>query len=92
MMTPFLYLIPAVLLANIPCGYWRESVKKFSPQWFVAIHLPVPFIMLARTWLDIDRSLIYLLLIVPACFAGQRLGALLREKRNHPSEAAKSSF
>jgi hypothetical protein len=35
-------------LMNIPFGYWRANVKKFSLQWYFAIHLPVPAIILLR--------------------------------------------
>ena len=32
----------AVLLINLPFGFWRAGVRKFSPAWFVAVHAPVP--------------------------------------------------
>ncbi|MCJ7553477.1 MAG: hypothetical protein MUO34_06295, partial [Ignavibacteriaceae bacterium] len=37
-----------VFIFNIPFGYWRANVKRFSLQWFMAIHLPVPFIIMLR--------------------------------------------
>ena len=37
-----------VFILNIPFGYWRANVKRFSSQWFLAIHLPVPFIIALR--------------------------------------------
>ena len=45
-----------VLLFNIPFGYWRANVKGFSVQWFLAIHIPVPFIIAVRIFLDIGFS------------------------------------
>ena len=33
---------------NIPFGYWRESVRKFSPAWFVAVHAAVPLVIAVR--------------------------------------------
>ncbi len=34
-----------VFSINIPFGYWRANVKKFSLQWILAVHIPVPFII-----------------------------------------------
>jgi hypothetical protein len=28
---------------NLPFGYWRANVKKFSLHWILAIHIPVVF-------------------------------------------------
>src|SRR3990172_5932998 len=44
MLTFFVYIL------YIPFGYWRTNVERFSPQWFLAIHLPVPFIILPRIY------------------------------------------
>lgn len=80
-MNPIVYMIPSVFLVNIPCGYWRQSVRKFCVQWFLAVHLPVPFIIIVRKLIGMDLSVSYLLLIVPAYFIGQTLGASIRKKR-----------
>ncbi len=34
-----------VFLINLPFGYWRSRVPTRSRQWFLAIHLPVPFVI-----------------------------------------------
>ena len=34
-----------VLLVNLPFGYWRAGVRKFSFAWFVAVHAPVPLVV-----------------------------------------------
>jgi len=34
-----------VFLLNLPFGYWRQNVRKFSFQWFLAVHLPVRFVL-----------------------------------------------
>jgi hypothetical protein len=31
-----------VFLFNLPFRYWRASVRKFSPQWLLSIHLSAP--------------------------------------------------
>ena len=47
-----------VLVLNLPFGFWRSRVKKFSVPWFLAIHLPVPMIIQTKDGkyaLDYDR-------------------------------------
>ncbi|MCB0750038.1 MAG: hypothetical protein KDC52_01045, partial [Ignavibacteriae bacterium] len=41
-----------VFIINLPFGYWRSTVPKFSLKWFLAIHLPVPIIILLRIYSD----------------------------------------
>lgn len=38
----YLVAIAGTFLVNVPFGYWRAGVRKFSPAWFVAIHAAVP--------------------------------------------------
>lgn len=68
----------AVLVINIPFGYWREGVRKFSPAWFVAVHAAVPLIVLMRYLAEIEWRLAALPLTVFAYFFGQYLGARIR--------------
>lgn len=35
-------------LLNIPFGAWRSGTKKFSFAWLLAIHTPVPIIVIGR--------------------------------------------
>ena len=70
-----------VLLFNIPFGYWRAGVKKFSLQWILAIHLPVPFVILLRLYSDIGFALYTYPVLVTAFFLGQFLGARIYNKR-----------
>jgi hypothetical protein len=65
----------AVFILNVPFGYWRSNVKKFSLQWFVAIHSPVPFIVLLRVWSGIGFAWYTYVFLVGAFFLGQRYGA-----------------
>ena len=66
------------LLFNIPFGYWREGTKKFSKGWFLAVHLPVPFIVAAR--LGFGASWKWIPLFVLSFFLGQWIGAQIRRK------------
>jgi len=74
-------LIVALLtfLINVPFGYWRAQVKRFSVNWFLAIHLPVPFIVVLRFLFGVQLNLTTILTFVIAFFLGQRTGILLYE-------------
>jgi hypothetical protein len=41
-----------VFVINLPFGWWRQGVRKFSPAWFVAVHAAVPLIVAARIATD----------------------------------------
>lgn len=64
-----------VFLINLPMGYWRSKVKKFSLQWFLAIHLPVPFVVFLRHYSGIGFELYTYPIIITAYFGGQFIGA-----------------
>lgn len=80
-----------VFLMNIPFGYWRENVKKFSVQWAFAIHLPIPFIILMRIYSGMGFQLYTYPILVGAFFFGQLLGATIHKKRRSMNKAALSS-
>ena len=67
----------SVFVLNIPFGYWRSNVKKFSIQWFLSIHIPIPFVVLLRIYGGIGFELYTYPIIVFAFFGGQFLGKLL---------------
>ncbi len=66
-----------VFLANLPFGYWRGRVRKFSLQWFLSIHLPVPLVIALRVFGGVGWHFITYPLLVGAFFAGQLLGSRL---------------
>lgn len=37
-------------LLNLPFGYWRASVKRFSAQWLVAAALPAALVFALRAF------------------------------------------
>lgn len=63
-----------VFLLNIPFGYWRANVRKFSLQWALAIHIPVPVIIVLRIFSDIGFAWVTYVFLVSAFFAGQKHG------------------
>ena len=63
-----------VVLLNIPFGYWRENVKKFSWQWFLSVHISVPVIIFLRICLGLGWELTTYPILVGAYFTGQFIG------------------
>jgi hypothetical protein len=65
-------------ILNVPFGYWRANVKRFSIQWFLAIHIPVPFIVALRLLSGIGFAWYTYVFLVAGYFLGQQLGSLVR--------------
>ena len=68
-------------ILNIPFGYWRASEKTFSLNWFLSIHLPIPFIIMLRIYSNIGFALYTYPILVFSFFAGQFLGKYLYKYR-----------
>ncbi len=64
-----------IFLLNLPFGYWRKNVKKFSLQWALAIHLPVPVVILIRIYSGLGFQLYTYPILVGAFFLGQFIGS-----------------
>ena len=74
-----LFLVAVVtFLLNLPFGWLREGVKKFSYLWFLYVHIPIPFIIAMRIGLGIPWKFAPLLILI-AVF-GQYVGARLRKR------------
>ncbi|MFQ5448325.1 MAG: hypothetical protein ACE5FF_15475 [Saprospiraceae bacterium] len=69
-----------VFVLNIPFGYWRANVRKFSFQWILAIHLPVPVIIAIRIFSGIGFAWFTYVFLVLSFFLGQKFGAALHKK------------
>jgi len=65
--------------ANVPMGAWREHQKKFSAQWFLAVHATIPFIAMLRKGVVMPKWAI--LLTIATAIAGQAVGARLERQR-----------
>lgn len=63
-----------VFLVNVPFGFWRKSVKKFSFNWFASIHVPVLISIGLRYISHIEFHPLVLLLFVSVFFIGQFSG------------------
>ncbi len=69
-----------VFILNIPFGYWRANVKQFSVQWFLAIHIPVPFIILFRLYSGVGFEPITYIVFFSAFLLGQLKGIRIFER------------
>lgn len=70
---------PSITQANIPFGMWRAHLPKFSPGWFVAVHVTVPFIAVLRKAVVMPKWAI--ILTVAAAVAGQMVGTKVEQYR-----------
>lgn len=68
-----------ILILVIPFGYWRANVKRFSFQWFLSVHIPVPIIIALRIFAEIGFAWHTYLFLVTAFFIGQQTGGLIHK-------------
>ncbi len=69
----------AVLILNLPFGYWRASVPRFSRSWFLAVHLPVPLVIALRLSFRLGWHPLTFAVLIAAFFVGQLCGGLYRK-------------
>src|SRR3954469_16749192 len=70
----------AVFVLNLPFGYWRAGTRKFSWQWILAIHAPVPGVIALRLLSGLGFQPISFPILIGAFFLGQKGGAIVRTK------------
>ncbi len=63
------------MLINLPFGYARAKTRRYSFQWFLYIHVPIPIIFIARTISHIEFK--YIPLLALAAIIGQIVGGKL---------------
>lgn len=68
----------AVLVLNVPFGYWRAGVRKFSWQWILAVHLPVPMVIALRIYSGLGFHFYSFPIMIGAFFLGQMSGGKLK--------------
>ena len=74
-------VLAATFVLNVPFGYWRAGVRKFSPQWFVAVHAVVPMVIGMRLAAGLPFRWSLFPLFVAAYFGGQYVGSRWRVRR-----------
>jgi hypothetical protein len=86
-----LLVAATVFVINLPFGYWRANVKKFSAGWFLAVHGPVPAVVLLRILSGLGFNLSTVPFLVGAFFSGQMLGSRIFSWRRSHAEVPPTS-
>lgn len=73
---------------NVPFGMWREHTRKFSPQWFLAVHATIPFVAMTRQGIGMPKTVIFL--TIASAILGQAVGARVERRRLLPVEYVKA--
>lgn len=68
----------AVLVVNLPFGFWRAGVRRLTFPWILAVHLPVPLVVAFRILSGLGWQLATVPVLGSAFFAGQFFGGRLR--------------
>ncbi len=77
-MNHLLLVAIAVLLLNLPFGFWRAGTRKYSLPWLLAVHLPVPAVVGMRFLSGLGWQFITFPILVSAFLTGQYLGGSVR--------------
>jgi hypothetical protein len=64
-----------VALVTLPFGFYRAYTRKLSVRWFLAIHVPVPFVFLTRY--EAGLSYWFIPFTFATCITVQILGSRL---------------
>jgi len=67
----------AVLVINIPFGWWRDNSRRFSLAWILAIHVPVPIVIALRLVSHLGWHLSTFPVMIGSFFIGQFIGGRL---------------
>jgi hypothetical protein len=79
--TRLLAVAAATLVLNLPFGFWRAGVRKYSPAWFLAVHATVPLIVGMRLAAGLGWRLSTFPVLIGAFFGGQLIGGRIRASR-----------
>lgn len=75
----------ATIIVNLPFGYWRGGLRKLSVLWFVAIHAPVPFVIIIRKFHKLELSWELAPFLLGSYFIGQFVGRKLYQWKPYKS-------
>jgi hypothetical protein len=70
-------VLAAIFVINIFFGYWRSNTKRFTINWILAIHIPVPLAIGLRLVL-LGWNWFLLPVFVADFFVGQYAGGFVR--------------
>lgn len=69
-------LLIVTFVITLPFGYWRERCRRFTLEWWLAIHLVIPFIFFMRHWGG--YSFLYIPAFLYSTVIGQIVGGRIR--------------
>jgi ABC-type enterobactin transport system permease subunit len=69
---------PLLFVISLPFGYWRASVRRLSPRWFLALLLPLAACVALAIFSGVGRKPLSPPVIVVAFLLGQFAGGKLR--------------
>ncbi len=61
----------AAVLINLPCGVWRSHCTRLSWQWFAALHISIPLVILIRMAAGLSWT------AAPSTLAGAAFGQVI---------------
>lgn len=73
-------LIALAIIVNIPLGYLRQAVQKFSFAWYFYVHISIPLIIYLR--IKSGYSWKFIPLTLGGALIGQIIGGRMRRKRD----------
>jgi len=73
-------LIALTIIVNIPLGFLRQAVEKFSFAWYFYIHISIPLIIYLR--IKSGYSWKFIPLTLGGAVLGQIVGGRLRQRRD----------
>lgn len=82
MSVPFLLigLFFTAIMINIPLGYLRQAVEKFSFAWYFYVHISIPLIIYLR--IKSGYSWKFIPLTIIGAVLGQVIGGRIRRRRD----------
>jgi len=75
--TKVLLVLLFTFALNLPFGWWRQGLRKFSIPWWLAIHLPIPLVIALRITLGIPYATVPLVIVT--AIGGQLVGGRFRK-------------
>lgn len=73
-------LVSTAVLINIPLGFLRQGVDKFTFAWYFYTHISIPFIIYLRIKAGYSWKLIPL--TIAGAIVGQIIGGIIRKRRD----------
>jgi hypothetical protein len=87
-------VLVAVLIVTLPFGFYRAYTRRMSLRWFLAIHLPVILVVVARVEAHLPYTFIPFtcLAFASAQFLGARAGRWWIGRRPAPAAARQTAL